>query len=143
MPPILGTNHKKLSKREGAKSVLEYLDEGYLPEAIVNFLALLGWSPKGNQEIFSQAELTREFSLDRINKNSPIFNIEKLNWFNGQWIRKIDDSHLVDLIAARHPNITKQQIADNLPLVKDRLSNLDDFPRIACFLFKEEVDVDP
>ncbi len=94
LPPILGADHKKLSKREGAKSVLEYIDEGYLSEAIVNFLALLGWSPKGNQEIFSLNELKEEFSLDRINKNSPIFNIEKLGWFNQKRIIKMTTDDL-------------------------------------------------
>src|SRR3989344_2438546 len=88
-PPILGHDKKKLSKREGARSVLEYIADGYLPEALVNFLALLGWAPKGDQELFTLEELIQEFSLDRLNKNSPIFNLEKLRWLNGKWIRKL------------------------------------------------------
>src|SRR3989344_8859364 len=118
LPPILGQNHKKLSKREGAKSVVEYLDEGYLQEAIVNFLALLGWSPKNNQEIFSLDELIREFSVDRINKNSPIFNIEKLNWFNGQWIRKLAPGDLTRRINQIYPAYSAQKIKNIVPLVQ-------------------------
>ncbi|MEK7580654.1 MAG: glutamate--tRNA ligase family protein [Patescibacteria group bacterium] len=101
LPPILGPDHKKLSKRDGAKSVMEYINEGYLPEALINFMVLLGWSPKGDQEIFSLDQLCSEFSLERINKNSPVFNLEKLDWFNGQWIRKIyeeDNHHLKKLV---------------------------------------------
>ncbi len=137
LPPILGSNHKKLSKRDGAKSVLEYIKEGYLPQSIVNFLVLLGWSPKGNQEIFSLEELIKEFSLDRINKNSPIFNIEKLNWFNGQWIRKISDSELVTKIYAQNTKFNKAKIAQVLPIVKDRINFVSDFSNIANLFFEE------
>ena len=103
LPPILGPNKKKLSKREGAKSVLEYLNEGYLSEAIINFLSLLGWAPKGDKEVFSHDELIKEFSLERLNKNSPIFNIDKLRWLNGKWIRKIDEETLIDKIHSSFP----------------------------------------
>lgn len=137
LPPILGANHKKLSKREGAKSVLEYIDEGYLPEAIVNFLALLGWSPKGNQELFSLDELVEQFSLDRINKNSPIFNIEKLNWFNGQWIRKMPDDDIARTIHETNPTFDQKLIHKVLPITKDRLNKITDFPKIAKFFFEK------
>ncbi len=137
LPPILGADHKKLSKREGAKSVLEYIDEGYLPEAIVNFLALLGWSPKGNQEIFSLKELCREFSLDRINKNSPIFNIEKLDWFNGQWIRKMPDNDIARTINDINPTFDQKLIHKVLPITKDRLNKITDFPKIAKFFIEK------
>ena len=137
LPPILGQDHKKLSKRQGAKSVLEYLGEGYLPEAIVNFLVLLGWSPKNNQEIFSLDELTREFSLDRINKNSPIFNIEKLNWFNGQWIRKLSDKELTKKINQSYPEFEPTHIIEVLSVTKDRLNKISDFGKIAAFFFQK------
>lgn len=137
LPPILGANHKKLSKREGAKSVLEYIEEGYLPEAIVNFLALLGWSPKGNQEIFSLSELIKEFSLDRINKNSPIFNIEKLDWFNGQWIRKMPDEAILENIRGANPAFDQEIIRKVLPITKDRLNKVTDFAKIASLFFEK------
>ncbi len=141
LPPILGSNKKKLSKRDGAKSVIEFLNEGYLPEAIINFLAFLGWSPKGDQELYSLDGLVREFSLDRINKNSPIFNLDKLNWFNGQWIRKIDNEKLSKIICKRFPHLNPIKVQDVLPLVKDRLSTIDDFPKIAGFLIEEKIEI--
>lgn len=137
LPPILGADHKKLSKRDGAKSIMEYIDEGYLPEALINFMVLLGWSPKGNQEIFSLDQLCKEFSLERINKNSPIFNIEKLNWFNGQWIRKIPDNKLIEMINNKFPQFDKSKIADVLPIVKDRLITLLDFEKISSLFFQK------
>src|SRR3989338_5434495 len=103
LPAILGPDHKKLSKRQGAKSVIEFIEEGYLPEAIINFLAFLGWAPKDNQEIFSLEDLTKAFSIDRINKNSPIFNLEKLKWFNGQWIKKLDVDDLSKRLSKEFP----------------------------------------
>ncbi len=138
MPPILGANKKKLSKRDGAKSVMEYIEEGYLPEAITNFMAFLGWAPKNNQEIFSLEELIKEFSIERINKNSPIFNLQKLNWFNSQWIRKIDAHELAKRIHEKFPKFELNKIIDNLPLVRERLSSLDDFPKLTSFLLLED-----
>jgi len=136
LPPILGANKKKLSKREGAKSVLEYINEGYLPEALINFLALLGWAPKGSQEIFSIDDLIKQFSIDRVNKNSPIFNIEKLNWFNGQWIRRLEPEVLARQIAKNNPGYEIKQIRSVIGLVRDRLKNLRDFKTLAGFFFQ-------
>ncbi len=135
LPPILGSNHKKLSKRDGAKSIMEYIDEGYLPEALISFMALLGWSPKSNQEIFTLTELTKEFSLDRINKNSPIFNLQKLNWFNSQWIRKLDNNDLANRILKLNPQYNKEKLRDITPLIKERVNNLKDI-KIADLFFK-------
>lgn len=143
LPPILGSDHKKLSKRDGAKSTMEYLNEGYLPEALINFMALLGWSPKSSQEIFSLSELTKEFSLDRINKNSPIFNTEKLDWFNSQWIRKSADIKLAPHIHRLLPEYSVEKILEYLPLVKNRLQKLKDFDNLAGPLIKETVSADP
>lgn len=135
LPPILGHDHKKLSKRDGAKSVLEYVDEGYLPEAIINFMALLGWSPKGNQEIFSLKDLVKEFSIDRINKNSPIFNIEKLNWFNGQWVRRLTDDDLSNRLSKYNPGYNRDKLKEITPVIKERINNLKDI-KIADLFFK-------
>ncbi len=137
LPVILGHDKKKLSKREGAKSVMEYLKEGYLAEALVNFLALLGWSPKDEQEVFSIDELSNEFSLDRINKNNPIFNSEKLDWFNGQWLKKLDDSELAKRIQIDYRDYELDKIKQIVPIVKDRINKISDFEEIAKFFFKE------
>ncbi len=143
LPPILGAEHKKLSKRDGAKSVMEYINEGYLPEALINFMVLLGWSPKSNQEIFSLEDLSKEFSLDRINKNSPVFNTEKLNWFNGQWIRKVDVQSLAALLSKRFPDYEKSKIIDICPIVKDRMTLTSDFQTLAGFLFENKIQINP
>jgi glutamyl-tRNA synthetase len=113
LPLILGPDRSKLSKRHGATSLNEYKDLGYLPEAIVNFLALLGWSAQGatpagkrgsvagenptNEEIFSIEELVQKFSMEKIQKGGAIFNIEKLNWYNGHYIRQLDLGKLTEL----------------------------------------------
>ena len=89
VPLILGPDKKRLSKRHGATSVGEYETQGYLPEAMINFLALLGWSPGGNQEVFSREELTERFSLDGISGGNAVFNSEKLDWFNQQHIMRL------------------------------------------------------
>ena len=97
LPLILGPDKSKLSKRHGATSLSDYKDQGYLPEALVNFMALLGWNPGDEREIFSLEELGREFSLEKIQKGGAVFNIEKLNWYNSHYIRQIDLSELTEL----------------------------------------------
>ncbi|KKU10166.1 MAG: Glutamate-tRNA ligase, partial [Parcubacteria group bacterium GW2011_GWF1_45_5] len=88
LPLILGTDRTKLSKRHGATSLKDYIGQGYLPEALLNFLSLLGWHPSGDREVFLTQELISEFSLDRVQKGGAIFNIVKLNWFNNYYLRK-------------------------------------------------------
>ena len=89
LPLLLNSDKSKLSKRQGDVAVGDYLQKGYLPEAILNFVALLGWHPKNEQEIFSLPELEKEFSLKRIHKSGAVFDIEKLNWMNGQYLKNI------------------------------------------------------
>lgn len=95
---ILGEDHKKMSKRHGATSVTEYRNMGYLPEAVVNYLSLLGWTPKGEQEIFTEEELIKQFSMKRVSSNDAVFDINKLNWINFQYMKKLDADQLYDLI---------------------------------------------
>lgn len=94
LPVILGTDKTKLSKRHGAKSVLDYRDEGYLKEAILNYMALLGWNPGGDREKISLDEMVKLFKLEDINSANPIFDRIKFEWLNGLWIRSIDDLDL-------------------------------------------------
>ncbi|MEW6662216.1 MAG: glutamate--tRNA ligase [Bacillota bacterium] len=94
---ILGKDRSKMSKRHGATSVMQYREMGYLPEALVNFLALLGWAPEGEQEIFSLEELIQEFSLDRVAKNPAVFDMDKLHWINGHYIRHTPVERLTQL----------------------------------------------
>ncbi|MEA1986671.1 MAG: glutamate--tRNA ligase [Candidatus Marinimicrobia bacterium] len=91
VPLLLNADKSKLSKRQGDVAVEDYLKKGYLSSALLNFLALLGWNPGGKKEIFSLGELIKEFSLERINKSGSVFDIKKLDWMNGQYIRKMSD----------------------------------------------------
>ncbi|BBB91327.1 MAG TPA: glutamate--tRNA ligase [Methylomusa anaerophila] len=94
---ILGKDRTKMSKRHGATSVDQYRNQGYLSEAIVNFLALLGWAPAGEQEIFSREELINEFSMDRVAKNPAVFDIDKLNWLNAHYMKQASPELVTEL----------------------------------------------
>lgn len=94
---ILGKDRTKMSKRHGATSVVQYKELGYLPEAVVNFLALLGWSPEGEEEIFTMEEIIEQFSLDRVAKNPAVFDMDKLKWINGIYIRKTEKERIIKL----------------------------------------------
>jgi nondiscriminating glutamyl-tRNA synthetase len=98
IPLILGTDRKKLSKRDGKTSVADYIDEGYLPEALLNFIAFLGWNPGTEKEIYSLDELVNDFSLEKIQKAGAIFNLEKLDWINGFYIRRKSLADLTEMI---------------------------------------------
>jgi glutamyl-tRNA synthetase len=98
LPLVLGQDRAKLSKRHGAKSIKEYREEGYLPEAILNFLALLGWHPEGDEEIISLEEMIKQFKLEKINKAPTLFNIQKLNYFNRYYLRNRRPEEILSLI---------------------------------------------
>jgi len=94
---ILGKDHSKMSKRHGATSINQYMELGYLPEALVNFLALLGWAPEGEEEVLSMDELIAAFDLDRVSKSPAVFDLEKLQWLNGLYIRNSDVKKITEL----------------------------------------------
>lgn len=120
LPLILAPDKSKLSKRHGAMSINEYMEAGYLPEAIINFLAFLGWNPGTLQEIFSLEELIKEFDLNKIQKSGAIFNIDKLNWFNSYYLRKMPIDELTKKII---PFLKRDNlINDDFP-VKDGLAS--------------------
>ncbi|MCX7833320.1 MAG: glutamate--tRNA ligase [Ignavibacteria bacterium] len=98
LPLLLNKDRSKLSKRQGDVSVEDYKNKGYLPEALINFIALLGWNPKDEQEIFSMNELIEKFTLEAVHKSGAIFDIEKLNWLNGEYIRKKSNFELLILL---------------------------------------------
>ena len=135
VPLIMGPDKKRLSKRHGATSVTEYQRLGYLPEAMVNFLALLGWSPGGDREVLTRDELTTLFDLDAISGGNAVFNIEKLDWFNQQHIARLTGA---DLLARLRPRLEEaglwratldtaeaDWIAGVLDLLKPRVKKLD------------------
>lgn len=120
---ILGSDHKKMSKRHGATSVTSYKDLGYLPDAIVNYLALLGWAPEGEEEIFTRDELIKKFSMDRVSSNDAVFDIEKLNWINSRYIKELSPEKLLEFLI---PFIIKAGYETNpiLPERKEWLKNV-------------------
>lgn len=95
---ILGSDRQKMSKRHGATSLIQYRELGYLPEALLNFLALLGWAPEGEQEIMSKEEIIAAFTLERVSKSPAVFDIDKLNWMNQQYIKKIATADLKNML---------------------------------------------
>jgi glutamyl-tRNA synthetase len=123
IPLILAPDKTKLSKRHGATSINEYRAQGFLPEAIVNYLALLGWNPGDEQEVFTLAELCTAFSFDKVQKSGAVFDIEKLKWFNHEHIKRLSDgefkNRLIAFMEGRGDAIS--EITDGLvPLIKER-----------------------
>ncbi|MEK7075367.1 MAG: glutamate--tRNA ligase family protein, partial [Patescibacteria group bacterium] len=98
LPLLLNKDRSKLSKRQGDVAVEDYLSKGYLKPALINFIALLGWNPKTDQEIFTIEELIKQFDLAKVNKSGSIFDIDKLNWLNNLYIRKIPVPELAVLL---------------------------------------------
>jgi glutamyl-tRNA synthetase len=152
VPLILGTDKKRLSKRHGATSVMEYQRMGYLPEAMVNFLALLGWSPGGDQELFTRDELIARFSLDGITGGNAVFNPEKLDWVNQQHIQRLAAE---DLAGRLEPLLRKQGLWDEdfsgrrrdwllaiIELLKPRVKKLDQFVHEGRPFFANDVAYD-
>ena len=152
LPMILGPDRAKLSKRHGAVSITDYRDQGYLPEAMVNFLALLGWSLDDKTEIFSRQELIKNFSLERVSRTAAVFNGDKLNWMNGVYIRSLTadgfyqaaEPYLMRDEAAGKAAIANEGYArDILPLVQERAKTLAEIAELTEFFFVEELDYDP
>lgn len=139
VPLLLGPDKSKLSKRHGAKNVLEFRDEGYLPEAINNFLFYLGFSYKDNSDLLTMKEMISIFDETKINKSNAIFDVQKLDYFNARWIKKLDIKDLsTRLLSFIKPAYQKDQdkLKKILPLVKDRLTKLNEINDLIDFFFK-------
>lgn len=136
IPVILATDRSKLSKRHGAVGILDFKKEGFLPEAMLNYLALLGWTPPSGREILSLKEMIEEFDLSDINTSSAIFDLQKLEWMNGAYIRVMSDEELeqrLDQFLVDHP--AKGKLKPLIPLVKTRIKKLSDFIPLTYFFF--------
>lgn len=144
LPLILGTDRSKLSKRHGAKPAWEFKSEGYFPEAVLNFMALLGWTPKSGKEILTLQEMVKEFEFNDLNAANPVFDVRKLEWMNGEYIRKMPDEELTKRLQeflVDHPN--KEKISPLVPLIKERIKKLSDFVPLTDFIFeKPEYDME-
>jgi len=133
---IQSPNGGKLSKRRDSVFCEAFLEQGYLPEALLNFIMLMGWAPKDNREEFTLAEFVEAFDEKGFQKANPLFSYTKLNWFNGQYIRQKLDTELVQLVKPfMKMSIDDTKLTQIMPLVKDRLVTLADFPKYADFFF--------
>lgn len=135
------TGQGKMSKRKGSVSARSFLDDGYLPEALLNFLMLLGWNPGTDKELFTLAEFVKEFSFEHLHKKSPIFDRKKLDYFNGLYIRQKSDDELLPYFKKFLPTASDEQIKILIPVLKDRLVKFSDLPEQVKFLF-EDVEYD-
>lgn len=142
MPHILGADgNKKLSKRDGAKDVLDYIRDGFLPEALINFVASLGWNDGTEQEVFSVNELIEKFSLDRVQRSGARFDEQRLLWINGAHIRSLSLDELYETVASFWPkeavsydDVYKKQV---LGLVQERLKYFAELPELTHFFFTD------
>ena len=153
VPLILGTDKKRLSKRHGATAVGEYQQQGYLPEAMVNFLALMGWSPGGNDEVFTPDELVARFALDGISGGHAVFNPDKLDWFNQQHILRMSAAEILRRLSADVDRAALATAPDRpderarlervVDLVKPRAKKLTDIVPLVRPFFVDAIDRDP
>lgn len=131
---------KKLSKRRDSVFVEQFLDDGYLPEALHNFVMLLGWAPKDNRELFTLKEFVENFDVSGFQEANPRFLVDKLNWFNGEYIRKLDDTELCgkfEVLNSKFESIDKNKKLQITKLIKDRITKVSDLENIAGFFWEE------
>jgi glutamyl-tRNA synthetase len=149
---ILGPDRSKLSKRHGAVSIVAYYEQGYLPEAMVNFLALLGWSLDDKTEIMSRQELVDNFSWERVSRTAAIFNRDKLDWMNGVYIRSLTADKffdavtpylMMDRLAGEAVLSDEQYVRAILPLIQERARTLVEVTELAQFFFAQELSYAP
>jgi glutamyl-tRNA synthetase len=148
LPMLLGSDRSKLGKRHGSTSIREFREQGYLSEAMINFLALLGWSLDDKTEIFSREDLIKNFSLERVSKTAAIFNHEKLKWMNGVYIRKLTPADF----AQRCLPFLKEAFPESipsmnyvravLPLVQERTKLLTEVPELTHYFFSDQLNYD-
>jgi len=151
LPLILGPDKAKLSKRHGTTTSIEdYKKQGYLPQALINFIAFLGWNPGGKEEIFSLSELIEEFSIEKIQKSGAIFNVQKLDFLNGYFIRhlpleeltKLCLPYLIEAGLIREGEWSSAKLAPMIALYQERLKKLSEIPELIDFFFKENLEYD-
>ncbi len=144
VPLLLNPDKSKLSKRQNDVSAEHYIQKGYLKEALINFLALLGWNPGTPQEIFSMDELLTTFSIDRIQKSGAIFDVKKLDWLQGQWMRKLPlaefAEHIRPYVLKRYPQAKDDAgFLNKAQLVQERVLFFPDAPEMLTFFYEEPV----
>ncbi|HER24764.1 MAG TPA: glutamate--tRNA ligase [Candidatus Atribacteria bacterium] len=155
IPMIMGQDHTRLSKRHGATSVMEYKKMGYIPGAVVNYITHLGWSSGDEREIFTKEELIKEFSLEKISRHAAVFNIEKLNWFNSEYLKKEPIDSLTDMLIPfleeanyieSKKNLSSEKydyIKKVLKLLQERIKNFSQFIEYADYFFVDKINIEP
>ncbi len=150
IPLILDVDKSRLSKRQGATSIAEFRAEGFLPEALLNYLALLGWSPGNNQEFFSLDEAISRFDLKKVNKTQAVFDLKKLTWLNHEYLKKYDSEKLLNIIEPQlrekkclPQNYDRNWLLNVIKLFQPRLNLLNDFFSQADFVFLDKINYDP
>ena len=141
LPLLLNTDKTKMSKRKGDVAVEDYIKKGYLPEAMVNYLAFLGWNPGTEKEIYSMEELLKDFSLERVHKAGAVFNIEKLNWYNSYYIKQLSIEKLTELCLSYLPPLRKGgkeglNYKKIIALEQERLQTISEIGEHIAFFFK-------
>jgi glutamyl-tRNA synthetase len=148
IPLILNKEGKKLSKRDGGSSITYFMDHGYAPEAVANYLCLLGWSPGDNRERITMEEIVAQVDLEKINRRNAIFDLDKCFWLNGQHILAMSIARFVELAKpfvdkAGIPYGTDEALLSALAIVKQKVKHLSDVPEWISFLFTEDFAFDP
>jgi glutamyl-tRNA synthetase len=142
-PNVLGPDGKKLAKRHGATKVEQFRADGYLPEAMVNYLALIGWSSGTEEEVFTMDDLIQRFRIDQVQKAGGKWDRDRLDWFNGLWIRKLADEDLMGRLDPFMPaEWDRNVIRKALPLMRERMRTLVEGAELVRFLFVDEFTVD-
>lgn len=138
LPLLRNADHSKISKRKNPVAISWYQEQGYLPEALRNFLCLIGWSHPEGKDIFPIEEFIKNFSFERISKSAPIFDFKKLDWMDGVYLREKTDKELIELLRPFIPKgASAGLIEKTIPLVKERLTKLSDFPAMIDFFIQE------
>ncbi|EKD80096.1 MAG: hypothetical protein ACD_40C00206G0003 [uncultured bacterium] len=143
LPIIRNKDHSKMSKRKNDVSILSHRDRGYLPEALNNFMGLMGWSHPDKKDIFSLDEFLRLFTLGRVTLTAPVYDLDKLNWLNGMYIRELSDVDLLSRLKDFTPSDCSPEMAVKIiPLIKERLVTLKDFESLTDFFYRN-ITIDP
>jgi glutamyl-tRNA synthetase len=140
LPLLRNADRSKISKRKNPVSLDWYREQGYLPQALVNYLALMGWSMPDGREIFTLEEFTTKFDLTRVDPAGPVFDLKKLDWLNGEYIRKLTDSELGGRLS-EYSKYSKEQIMGVISLVKERLKKLSEFDSLVSYFFEDSFEV--
>lgn len=148
IPLILGTDRSRMSKRHGATSISEYRQMGFLPEAMVNYISLLGWAPTDNREMLSVSEMIKEFSLERVGKTGAVFDINKLTWMNGEYIKTKDAAELVksmkdlNINVSENINVSDRKLLEIVKLFQPRAKNLEELADSIALFFSDKIEYD-